>query len=548
MAFKIVGVDENNLFPDRVEDRLSNQFADKNTVMSEINALPNTYVKRGNTTVSVVEYGADPTGYTDSTSAINLAMVENNSVYMPEGTYLVSDEIKVPSDTTLRGSGINSTKIVMATTALRKLNTITNSLNNRQSRTNYDKNIYLSDFTVDSKALDRPDDGLSWEGNASGIYFSTVQDSVIERVRSINAPLHCFSVDASWLPDEISGSPSSYPAGPSFNVVIRDCIAENPYIDDGFTTHYSHDIVIENCVARIAQVNNASPGVQNGFEIDDGSSFVTVRNCTAIGWQNGFQAKGHVYAPPAHDIEFNNCIADSNACGFALSSASNPIGRNIRLVGCSVIRAAAVGTESNQQTSLKIWDYPDVFIRDFTVIDSPFGGILITAKGVIVIDGLVFRNSGTLAELPDQALIRITGDSTTSGSLTISNVSVENQIVGGSVLRNNYTESAFAMEVSNMNASGVAAYPAISDSYFSNDRHFNRISTPGFGSAIAFRGGSASPVNSVQGTMPVLMGSVDPNTRVGAKVGSLYVRLNGGAGSTLYVKESGSGTTGWAAK
>jgi hypothetical protein len=35
---------------------------------------------------------------------------------------------------------------------------------------------------------------------------------------------------------------------------------------------------------------------------------------------------------------------------------------------------------------------------------------------------------------------------------------------------------------------------------------------------------------------------------VAAPVGSMYTRTDGGAGSTLYVKESGTGTTGWVAK
>lgn len=35
---------------------------------------------------------------------------------------------------------------------------------------------------------------------------------------------------------------------------------------------------------------------------------------------------------------------------------------------------------------------------------------------------------------------------------------------------------------------------------------------------------------------------------VAATVGSLFLRTDGGAGSTLYVKESGAGNTGWVGK
>lgn len=46
----------------------------------------------------------------------------------------------------------------------------------------------------------------------------------------------------------------------------------------------------------------------------------------------------------------------------------------------------------------------------------------------------------------------------------------------------------------------------------------------------------------------VRFGSGSPEGVVTANVGTLYLRTNGGAGTTLYVKESGTGNTGWAAK
>lgn len=47
----------------------------------------------------------------------------------------------------------------------------------------------------------------------------------------------------------------------------------------------------------------------------------------------------------------------------------------------------------------------------------------------------------------------------------------------------------------------------------------------------------------------VLQGLGTPAGVVVADIGTLYRRLDGGAGTTLYVKEAGSGTTaGWVAK
>lgn len=45
-----------------------------------------------------------------------------------------------------------------------------------------------------------------------------------------------------------------------------------------------------------------------------------------------------------------------------------------------------------------------------------------------------------------------------------------------------------------------------------------------------------------------LSGTGSPENVVTAPVGTLYTRIDGGAGTTLYVKESGAGNTGWVGK
>ncbi len=53
----------------------------------------------------------------------------------------------------------------------------------------------------------------------------------------------------------------------------------------------------------------------------------------------------------------------------------------------------------------------------------------------------------------------------------------------------------------------------------------------------------------VTGGAKVLAGTGSPESAVVGSVGDLYVRRDGGAGTTLYVKESGNNTnTGWVAK
>jgi hypothetical protein len=46
----------------------------------------------------------------------------------------------------------------------------------------------------------------------------------------------------------------------------------------------------------------------------------------------------------------------------------------------------------------------------------------------------------------------------------------------------------------------------------------------------------------------IIAGNGDPESNVTARIGSQFLRLDGGAGTSMYIKESGTGNTGWAAK
>lgn len=57
-----------------------------------------------------------------------------------------------------------------------------------------------------------------------------------------------------------------------------------------------------------------------------------------------------------------------------------------------------------------------------------------------------------------------------------------------------------------------------------------------------------SPDLELTGGPAILTGTGAPNGAVTANVGALYLRIDGGAGTSLYVKETGAGNTGWTAK
>ena len=71
-------------------------------------------------------------------------------------------------------------------------------------------------------------------------------------------------------------------------------------------------------------------------------------------------------------------------------------------------------------------------------------------------------------------------------------------------------------------------------------RSTGKITLGDVGTAAGIEFGSSGP--------RIMVGTGSPESVVTAPVGSLWLRTNGGASTTLYVKESGTGNTGWIAK
>ena len=74
------------------------------------------------------------------------------------------------------------------------------------------------------------------------------------------------------------------------------------------------------------------------------------------------------------------------------------------------------------------------------------------------------------------------------------------------------------------------------------------VGTVGDNSVVVTDGAGNVVINLVGGGAKITGGVGSPETYITAPVGSMYLRSDGGAGTTLYVKESGSGNTGWVGK
>lgn len=89
---------------------------------------------------------------------------------------------------------------------------------------------------------------------------------------------------------------------------------------------------------------------------------------------------------------------------------------------------------------------------------------------------------------------------------------------------------------------GAAAYAPLAHVGAGGAQHANAIAA----GAAGFMTGADK--TKLDGVAPWTSGNGTPEGALVADVGSMYTRLDGGAGTTLYVKETGTGSTGWIGK
>jgi hypothetical protein len=66
---------------------------------------------------NVLDYGADPTGSDDSTSAIQAALNANGAIYLPQGIYKITGAINIATQKQITGAGIGKTIFNCTTSA-----------------------------------------------------------------------------------------------------------------------------------------------------------------------------------------------------------------------------------------------------------------------------------------------------------------------------------------------------------------------------------------------------------------------------------------------
>ena len=335
--------------------------------------------------VSVKDFGVVGDGKTDDTLALQKALDEikgKGKLMMPEGTFLVSKTISIPSETHLVGEG-KHTIIKMRHDVGRDT-----TLMRTGSRGDKKENIVLEDFTLDfnrdrwtksgGETL-KDTDGGDQDNDQTTLSICFSEYVLVKNVRCIDGYKHNIDVCAPRYPENNNGS--TYDNEPSRYVTLQNCFTSGSG-DDNITTHFSSDILIKGC-RSINPSGIRTPQNSNCFEIDDGSRNVTMINCTAIGGHKGLQIKGHSYAPAPYNVVVDDFKTYNNTTGIdikhmdfetGIGTGKSPTARNVNLSNIVVAAprdfTSEGGVLEQAQRGIRVSSYEDVKLVNVYVSDD----------------------------------------------------------------------------------------------------------------------------------------------------------------------------------
>lgn len=411
-----------------------------------------TYSMISGAVANVLDYGADPTGSTDSSPAIQAALTARQQVYIPQGTYLINTALLPLSTQSIFGDGVNQTILKAGTVGMTVLDYPSGAYSN----------VVLRDFSID--------------GN------SKAQTGIKMLASSQGAISNC----------EVN------------NVQIATCTLYQMYLSQATYC------VIDRCVFAGVGVGDYGLFLNNCYSSE-------VKNCTMYGGSAAslLVAKGSQITFSKNNL-FNEaatpspglCIIDGGHahsfvdCEFEPQGASNVTYEVIlkdTFVGgnCtdnSFTRCRFIGLSNTKTNCIAIGTVGTVYKTRITEC----GFIKPTSTNSIA---LLSQAETSLARNYDL----VTYDTPTYSEVTITNTSGNPFFIENLVGRFGTTTVAPEVLGQNYVATGTTSTQWIA-------------------------------------------GTGSPEGVVAANVGCLYSRTDGGAGTTLYIKESGTGNTGWVAK
>ncbi|UWD96781.1 peptidase G2 [Bacillus velezensis] len=335
----------------------------------EFNRL-NKKIKR---VVNVDDFGADPTGATDSTEAFKKAFGKGKvEVNMSAGLYVVRG-LKIPSWVRLVGQGIGVTFLILSDDAPASEWVITNADYEKGNR-----NIHLEGFSTNWNQ--ERQGGLRATGgqHSTCVAFANTKFLWIKNIETINPALHGIDITAptyDHLPD------TDYTKDGCKYVWIDSCVSTG-YGDDGITTHYSEYIFISNCHCTnpTGIAHAAGQANSNGIEIDDGSKNVWLLNNYTEGNIRGVEVKAHKEWPASQNVHIIGHVSFRDVRSYDLrhighhkaEDQESTTAFNVTLTDCTAIEPVYNDLYTGvTPRALVVSAYRNVQIVNFTAIGDP---------------------------------------------------------------------------------------------------------------------------------------------------------------------------------
>jgi hypothetical protein len=331
--------------------------------------------------------------------------------------------------------------------------------------------------------------------------------------------------------------------------------------------------------------NSIEDADNGGIIIQGGYSGVVAQN-TIAGWSKSAAASAiEIFGDPANPAYIGPLFITGNTIRYNGTAAANVNGVSIYsattygpasdiAVANNYIEGAYIGVYSESGTggdhtrvkvagnTIKNCTYDGVNLKGQgvdvlanTIISAGNNGVFVTgdagdtaANGISIKDNDiitptaygVYVHSGAVATSLD-----ISGNRINAASLGV--VFYQADIPSISIARNNVFGTTGLNSITFEAKAGTTHTASITDN-FSTKRIQWTLGTGGFIGSCRWNVQGTPMVSAPSGVVVETSGAGTPETVVSAPMGSVYHRTDGDAGTSLYIKTSGTGNTGWTAK
>lgn len=452
--------------------------------------------------ISATDYGAIGNGSADDTAAIQAALNTGRSVFVKKGTYKITDTLKLTADgQVLFGEGKSSTVIENSTTSAGLLTYgIIGAAYVRRAAVRDIEFVGNATSTFGVAVLGIVDDGLTGDASKScagqNIRIRNVGNGWALRISSWS---NTFSGIELWSNKKGLLCGSEFNGNAITGLYITGCDGEA--ISSPVSSGQPAANVFTMTIAQY------SKGALATIDLQEAYSFTF----------NGLYLEGN--QSPC------NVLVGAGAQGTTINGVMHNLVSGT--VGMQVIKN--LGKSTNINSVVNLGGTVDSLVRiegalPFTTVSNLFVSVGTATNGKLY--DISTRKATVFLDTQDAQF----------GPMTV-----------------NSLDAAEGLTFKSVESGLVTGFYKNGALYFGPDS----ATAPNLsktGSTLSVKtNGSLSPLAAdilLVGASPIkiLSNTGTPEGAYSANVGSLYLRTNGGAGTTLYVKESGTGNTGWVAK